>query len=204
MMEAGTGQTADHSVLVTLDPQPSVQNEDTPYGEIPEATRPESEEATRPESERHARAPRTLAHTKGKGHAAQTKRKLTSFDPRRFRTPRVKDNALVASHAPSGWLVDRAAGLRARTLSLDAASSASPLGSVYNGGVSESICEQHRFPIRVLGSDPTFWGLYARPDVGRAENQLSFPNVFCLDTSGRPKTPAPGRAKGMRVGKPNL
>ena len=83
----------------------------------------------------HARAPHTLAHDKGKGHAAQTKRKLTSFDPRSFRTPRVQDNALVASHAPSGGLVDRAAGLRAQTWSTDVAPRTSPAVSVYNGGV---------------------------------------------------------------------
>ena len=133
----------------------------------------------------HARAPRALAHSKG-----DTTHTKTSSDPGSFRTPRVQENPLIASHAPSGWLVDRAAGLRARTLPTDVAPRKSPLVSIYNGGLSESICEQHRSPMRVLGSDPTFWGLYARPDVGRADNQRSFPNVFCLDTqSDDPRLP---------------
>ena len=66
-----------------------------------------------------------LAHHKGKGHAAQTHHKgeghaaqtllsykpvdsrtLSSDTPVGFRTPGSKDNALVVSHAPSGWLYD--------------------------------------------------------------------------------------------------
>ena len=105
----------------------------TPYGEIPEAIRPESEEATRPDSERHARVPRALAHTRGEGHAAPTTHTRTSCDPGSFRTPRVQ-NPLVDSHAPSGWLVDRAAGLRARTWYPDVASGTSPAVSIYNRG----------------------------------------------------------------------
>ena len=105
----------------------------TPYGEIPEAIRPESEGATRPDSERHARVPRTLAHIRGEGHAAPTTHTRTPCDPGSFRILRVQ-NPLVDSHAPSGWLVDRAAGLRARTLSTDAAPRTSPVVSIYNRG----------------------------------------------------------------------
>ena len=57
-------------------PNLACTNEATPYGEIPEAIRPESE--------RYARVPRTLAHSKGEGHAAQTQ---LSQHPVGFRTP---------------------------------------------------------------------------------------------------------------------
>jgi len=58
LKEAGTGQNADHSLLVSPDPQPrGCTNETTPCGESPEATRPESARHTA-RHRGHARARR--------------------------------------------------------------------------------------------------------------------------------------------------
>ena len=81
-------------------------------------------------------------HHKGEGHAAQTLlsyksvdcRKLSSDTPVGFRTPGSKDNALVVSHAPSGWLYDRAEGLRAQTRSnTENRDCAQPRAPIYKG-----------------------------------------------------------------------
>ena len=94
-----------------------------------------------------------LAHHKGKGHAAQTHHKgeghaaqtllsykpvdsrtLSSYNPVGFRTPGSEDNALVVSHAPSGWLYDRAEGLRALTRSTtENRDCAQPRAPIYKG-----------------------------------------------------------------------
>ena len=120
-------------------PQPACTNEATPYGESPEATRPDTgghtarhrnagqdqhsiaslvptdaRQITDTLAQPHARAPRALAHTKGKGHTALTENTRLLFEPGSVRTPRIQ-TPLVDSHAPSGWLVNRASGLRAWT-----------------------------------------------------------------------------------------
>ena len=104
-----------------------------------------------------------LAHLKGQGHAAQTHHKgeghaaqtllsynpgdsriLSSDTPVGFRTPGSKDSALVVSHAPSGWLYDRAEGLRAQTRSnTENRDCAQPRAPIYKG-LGEAVWENHR------------------------------------------------------------
>ena len=120
---------------------------------------------------------------------------------------------LIGNHAPSGWLRDRGSGLRTRPWYWypDAAARTSPSEAlwvehiIYNGGLSEHICEQQCLPMRVLGSEPIFPGpirvLGSEPTFPG-----EFPDVFyldtsshaviCLDTFGRPKTPAPRPCDG--------
>ena len=51
-----------------------------------------------------------------------------------FRTPGSEDNALVVSHARTGWLYDRAEGLRAQTrLNTENRDCAQPRAPIYKG-----------------------------------------------------------------------
>ena len=95
----------------------------------------------------------------------------------------------MASHAPSGWLVDRASGLRARTWYPDAAPRTSPLTIIYGGLTEQTVCEQHGSVVlrlgckdicisRVLGSEFTFWGcmlgLMLDEQIIRESNSVTF------------------------------
>ena len=145
-----------------------------PHGQTPEAIRPEphGHMAENPRTRSHTD---TLAYTHARaprceGPRGPTAKSRSECEPGGFHIQEVR-TPLIDNHALSGWLFDRGSGLRTRPWYQDAAPRTSPALSIYNGGLSESICEQHRFPMRVLGSDPTFLGLYARPDVGRANYQ---------------------------------
>ena len=110
-----------------------------------------------------------LAHHKGAGHAAQTlsckpvdSRTLSSDTPVAFRTPGSEGDALVVSRTPSGWLYDRAEGLRAHTRSntenRDCAQPRAPIykglgesvwktiGSDLSGGITQHIISRATFP----------------------------------------------------------
>ena len=112
----------------------------------------------------HTLAQDTLAHHKGEGHAAQTHHKgegheaqtLPSCNPGGVRIPGSEDNAPIVSHAPSGWLYDRAEGLRAQTRSnTESRDCAQPRAPIYKG-LGEAVWENHRLGVE-LGDNQTHY-----------------------------------------------